>query len=123
MHFLGAVPYETFVNLLQVSAVHVYLTYPFVLSWSLLEAMSAGCSIVASSTPPVCEVITHGVTGRLVGFSDVDALAQEVIALLQDRKSARQLGRAARATVVQRYDLKTVCLPQQIAWVEGMVAR
>lgn len=123
VHFLGAVPYETFVNLLQVSAVHVYLTYPFVLSWSLLEAMSAGCSIVASSTPPVCEVITHGVTGRLVGFSDVDALAQEVIALLQDRKSARQLGRAARATVVQRYDLKTVCLPQQIAWVEGMVAR
>ncbi|MFN3919467.1 MAG: glycosyltransferase, partial [Methylohalobius sp.] len=70
VHFLGLIPYPAFVALLQLSSVHVYLTYPFVLSWSLLEAMSVGCAIAASDTPPVREAIHHGETGRLVGFFD-----------------------------------------------------
>jgi len=69
VHFLGHVPYQQFVQLLQLSTVHVYLTYPFVLSWSLLEAMSVGCAIVASDTAPLREAILHDETGRLVDFS------------------------------------------------------
>jgi glycosyltransferase involved in cell wall biosynthesis len=68
VHFLGNVPHAQFVGMLQLSSVHVYLTYPFVLGWSLIEAMSAGCAIVASDTAPVQEVIQHGETGRLVSF-------------------------------------------------------
>ncbi len=68
VHFLGVIPYEAFISLLQISTAHVYLTYPFILSWSLLEAMSAGCSIIASDTQPLQEAIEHNVTGRLVPF-------------------------------------------------------
>jgi len=75
VHFLGHVPYQHFIPLLQLSTVHVYLTYPFVLSWSLLEAMSAGCTIVASDTQPLQEAITDGQTGLLFPFFDHGALA------------------------------------------------
>ena len=70
--FLGMVDYSTFTQILCVSTVHVYLTYPFVLSWSLLEAMASGCAIVGSRTPPVEEVIEDDTTGRLVDFFDYD---------------------------------------------------
>ena len=82
VHFLGNIPYQHFIPLLQLSAVHVYLTYPFVLSWSLLEAMSVGCTIVASDTQPLREAIRHDDTGRLVDFFDVAGLTNEVCALL-----------------------------------------
>jgi glycosyltransferase involved in cell wall biosynthesis len=100
--------------------VHVYLTYPFVLSWSLLEAMSAGAAIVASDTAPVREVITHNENGRLVDFFSVGALADEVCALLDDTAARQKLGAAARMLAEERYDLKTVCLPAQQAWVQGL---
>ncbi len=122
VHFLGNLPYADFVSLLQVSTVHVYLTYPFVLSWSLLEAMSAGCAIVASDTPPLREAIRHGETGRLVGFFDVEALAGEVCALLDDAGERARLGMRARAFARARYDLASVCLPRQLAWAEGLAA-
>ena len=121
VHFLGKIPYEHFVTLLQVSSVHVYLTYPFVLSWSLLEAMSVGCAIVASDTAPVSEAIEHDQTGRLVDFFDVTALSNEVCELLDDPAARMRLGSAARARTLSRYDLKTVCLPAQLAWVEGLM--
>jgi glycosyltransferase involved in cell wall biosynthesis len=121
VHFLGNLPYGDFVSLLQVSSVHVYLTYPFVLSWSLLEAMSAGCAIVASDTPPLHEAIRHDETGRLVGFFDIDGLAGEVCALLGDADLRARLGARARAFARARYDLASVCLPRQLAWVEGLV--
>lgn len=70
VHFLGRVPYERFLAMMQVSRVHVYLTYPFVLSWSLLEAMSAGAAIVASDTDPVKEAMVDGETGLFVDFFD-----------------------------------------------------
>ena len=120
MHFLGNLPYQQFVPLLQLSAVHVYLTYPFVLSWSLLEAMSVGCAIVASATAPLREAIVHGETGRLVDFFDVPALAQQVCALLDDKPERERLGRQARAFARERYDLATACLPRQLAWVSEL---
>ena len=120
VHFLGNVPYQHFIPLLQLSTVHVYLTYPFVLSWSLLEAMSAGCAIVASDTQPLHEAIRHGDTGRLVNFFDAAALAGEVCDLLDDPAERVRLGANARAAARASYDLKTVCLPRQLAWVESL---
>lgn len=120
VHFLGRVPYGTFVKLLQLSTVHVYLTYPFVLSWSLLEAMSIGCAVVASDTAPVREVMAHGETGRLVNFFDRPALVDEVCELLDNQPVRQSLGAAARAFVRQHYDLHEVCLPAQLAWVERL---
>jgi glycosyltransferase involved in cell wall biosynthesis len=110
------------VALLQLSRVHVYLTYPFVLSWSLLEAMSVGCTIVASDTAPLREAIDHDVTGRLVDFFDGDALAGQVCELLQDALVSRRLGGQARAFAQLNYDLHAACLPRQLAWVESLAA-
>jgi len=120
VHFLGHIPYQYFVPLLQLSTVHVYLTYPFVLSWSLLEAMSVGCAIVASDTQPLREAIRHDDTGRLVDFFDVPGLANEVCALLDDPLARQRLGANARAFAQATYDLKTVCLPRQLQWVQGL---
>jgi len=119
VHFLGRIPYDRFIALLQVSRVHLYLTYPFVLSWSLMEAMSCEAAIVASDTEPVREVICHGETGRLVDFFDGEALVDEVCALLDDAGARAALGRAARRHMVGRYDLHGLCLPRQIGWVDG----
>ncbi len=117
VHFLGRIPYDQFVPLLQLSRVHVYLTYPFVLSWSLLEAMSVGAAIVASDTDPVREVIEGEQTGHLVDFFDGDALVERVAALLDDSEQRRHLGEAARRFVQARYDLRRICLPQQLDWI------
>lgn len=123
VHFLGNLPYPQFIALLQLATVHVYLTYPFVLSWSLLEAMSAGCAIVASQTPPVSEVIQHQETGWLVDFFDRQGLVDAICALLDDQMLRQRLGENARAFVQAHYDLKRVCLPRQIAWVEQLADR
>jgi glycosyltransferase involved in cell wall biosynthesis len=120
VHFVGKVPYADFLRVLQVSTVHVYLTYPFVLSWSLLEAMSAGCAIVASDTAPVREAIHHGETGQLVDFFDPAALAQQVAALCENPTERARLGAQARAFAVEHYDLETRCLPRQIEWVQRL---
>jgi glycosyltransferase involved in cell wall biosynthesis len=120
VHFLGYIPYQQFIPLLQLSTVHVYLTYPFVLSWSLLEAMSVGCAIVASDTQPLHEAIRHGETGRLVSFFDPQALADSVCDLLDKPEERAKLGAAARAFARATYDLKTVCLPRQLEWVRKL---
>ena len=115
--FLGTLPYSQFIPLLQLSSVHIYLTYPFVLSWSLLEAMSVGCAVVASDTPPVSEVITHDTNGILIDFFDSKGLAQEVSNLLDNKDLRDRLGQNARASILTNYDLHTVCLPRQIQWI------
>lgn len=122
VHFLGNLPYQQFIPLLQLSTVHVYLTYPFVLSWSLLEAMSAGCAIVASDTAPLREAIRDGDTGRLVDFFDAGALATQVAALLADAGERQRLGANARSFAQETYDLRSVCLPRQLAWVDRLAA-
>ncbi|KUF11073.1 glycosyltransferase [Pseudoponticoccus marisrubri] len=117
VHFLGRVPYDRFLSMMQVSRAHVYLTYPFVLSWSLLEAMSAQCAILASGTAPVREVMEEDETGWMVDFFDRDALVERLCALLDDAATRERLGANARAFVQQNYDLRTVCLPQHLDWV------
>ena len=120
VHFLGHVPYTVFIPLLQLSSVHVYLTYPFVLSWSLLEAMSVGCAIVASDTQPLHEAIKHNETGRLVDFFNVPKLVDEVCGLLDNPDNRARLGANARAFAQANYDLQTVCLPRQLEWVQTL---
>ena len=122
VHFLGNIAYETFIPLLQLSTVHVYLTYPFVLSWSLLEAMSVGCAIVASDTQPLHEAIKDNETGRLVNFFEAQELIYSVCSLLDDPEARKRLGENAREFARANYDLRSVCLPKQIQWVE-MVAQ
>lgn len=121
VYFLGYIPYHFLISLLQLSRVHVYLTYPFVLSWSLLEAMSAGCCIVASDTRPLHEAIRHDETGRLVNFFDTRALGEEICYLLDNPEKRATLGANARVFARANYDLKTVCLPKQLAWVDGLL--
>lgn len=116
IHFLGKLPYEQFVSVLQASMVHVYLTYPFVLSWSLLEAMSIGCSIVASDTAPVREVIDDGRNGIMVDFFQTEALAREILALLDEPAQRQALATEARASAIASYDLKRICMPEALKW-------
>jgi glycosyltransferase involved in cell wall biosynthesis len=122
VHFLGKVPYSTFLTVLQVSRVHVYLTYPFVLSWSMLEAMSAQCLIVGSKTAPVEEVIRDGENGLLVDFFSHDAISEKVIAVLEDADRFAEFRENARRTIVEKYDLRTICLPAQLRLLDQIVA-
>jgi len=117
LHFAGTLPAEQYRALLQASSAHVYLTVPFVLSWSLLDAMACGAPIVGSDTQPVREVIDGG-NGVLADFHSPEDLADKVVGLLEDRERARALGAAARATVEARYALKDL-LPRHSALVTG----
>ncbi len=119
IHFLGRVPYAHYLSLLQIARVHCYLTYPFVLSWSLTEAMAAGCYIVASDTEPVRELMRDGETGRLVPFFDQPALETALIRGLAGDADAARLKAAARQVIVDGYDLDRQSLPRLIDWVES----
>ncbi len=114
VHFLGNVPYEDYLALLARSRAHIYLTYPFVLSWSMLEAMAHGCLVIGSDTTPVSEVITHGENGFLVPFFDTRRLAESVIEVLAHPRRHRDIRQAARQTVVDRYDFSAVCWPKHL---------
>lgn len=115
VHFLGRVPYETFLSVLQISSAHIYLTYPFVLSWSMLEAMSAGCVVIGSDTSPVREVIQHGVNGFLVPFFAVDELADRVALTLKERDRLQPMREAARRHVIENFDAEQICVPRMRA--------
>lgn len=123
IHFVGRVPRNVFTKILQISSVHVYLTYPFVLSWSLLEAMSAGCVVVGSKTPPVEEVVAHNKNGFLVDFFSPDEICEYVNLAFTDKEKMAYIGREARNTIVTKYDLKSVCLPQQISLITSLAER
>jgi glycosyltransferase involved in cell wall biosynthesis len=112
VHFVGWVPHATLVRLFQVSAAHVYLTYPFVLSWSMLEAMSAGTLVIGSRTPPVEEIIEHGKNGILRDFFDVAGFADAVVDALANPTRYNTQRMEARRTIEQRFDLRRVCLPR-----------
>jgi len=119
VHFLGRLPYADFLKVLQVGRAHAYLTYPFVLSWSMVEAMSLGAHVVGSATPPVQEVITDGVNGTLVDFFDVEGWARTLTQALAEPERYAPLRAAARQHIVDHYDLRTVSLPRLMAFVLG----
>ncbi|WP_439136508.1 glycosyltransferase family 4 protein [Roseicyclus sp.] len=123
VHFLGRVPYTAYQQIIQISRAHIYLTVPFVLSWSSMEAMSMGATMIASDTAPVREVMTHGKNAVLVDFHDHDALARQVIEVLARPDDFADLGPAARAHMVANYDFSTNCLPQHIAQINGLVPK
>ena len=120
LHFLGRVPYGTYVSAMQVSKAHIYLTYPFVLSWSLLESMAMKVPVIASSTPPVLEVIEDGVNGHLVDFFDEKALTQKVVEVLEHPERQVHIRENARKTIEETFDLHTRCLPAHIQLVESL---
>jgi glycosyltransferase involved in cell wall biosynthesis len=121
--FLGTIPREAFIKVIQISACHVYLTYPFVLSWSCVEAMSMGALVVGSKTAPVEEFIEHGKNGLLVDFFNYDKIANTIIDCLKNPKKYEALKVAARKSVIKKYDLKSVCLPRQIQLLESVLGK
>ena len=120
--FTGNLAYGDYLNLLQVSACHVYFSYPFVLGWSCLEAMASGALVVGSATAPVEEVISDGETGLLVDFFDQQALVEAAAQALNHPERFGQIRQAARSSVVHRFDLETVCLPQQIQLIDRLLS-
>jgi glycosyltransferase involved in cell wall biosynthesis len=120
VHMMGQLPYADYLSLLQVSSAHVYLTYPFVLSWSLIESLAAGCLVIGSKTAPVEEAIVDGENGLLVDFFSPQAIAEKVADALRRQDELRPLREKARQTAIERYDLKRVCLPAQAALVEKL---
>ena len=118
--FAGRLNYEDYLNVLRVSTVHTYLTYPFVLSWSLVEAMAAGCAIVGSNTAPVAEALVDGENGVLCDFFDGASLAAAVTALLGDGERRRRLGKRARLDAIEYYDFRRVALPAYERMVSGL---
>lgn len=118
VHFTGHLERDEYLQLLQASTVHVYLTRPFILSWSCLEAMAAGCCLVGSATPPVEEVMEDGVNGLLANFRRPEHIAFRIKEALEDKALRERLGKAARETILERFDLKD-CLKQQIDMIYG----
>ena len=123
VHFLGKIPYARFLDVLRLSTAHVYLTYPFVLSWSLLEAMSCGCALIASNTAPVREVLQAGRNGLLVDFFSPDALAATIISVLADPVAMQPLRAKARRDIVDHFDLATRTLPRLVTLVSSLAAQ
>jgi len=117
LHFTGRLSLEEYRQVLQASAVHVYLTFPFILSWSALEAMSCGCLVVGSATPPVQEVIQDKTNGLLVDFFDVRGLAERVAMVLDNPAAFDFLRENARETVLQKYDSRLM-LERQLNFVQ-----
>lgn len=121
VHWLGHVGKQVLLDAFAVSRAHVYLTYPYVLSWSMLEAMSAGCLVIGSSTAPVTEVIEDGTNGLLVEFRDHAALSKLLVdALARPSEAFAAIRQRARQTILDRYDRDTVCLPKLVAMIEEL---
>jgi len=114
IHFTGKLKYLDYLSVLQISRVHLYLSYPFILSWSLLEALSAGCLVLGSDTAPVKEVIEHGVNGLLFPFFDTNALVATATVALAQPQDYAHLKQAARRTLQTEYDFKKVVYPQHL---------
>ena len=121
-HFLGKVPYEKYLTLLQISSAHVYLTAPFVLSWSCLEAMAAGCAVIGSDTAPVREFITHGENGLLANFFDPGEIAEQIALALKGGDQIARMRAKARQTIGERWSAERAA-KQHAALVEDLLAR
>jgi glycosyltransferase involved in cell wall biosynthesis len=122
VHFVGRVGYDALLRLFSVTTAHVYLTYPFVLSWSLLDAMACEALVIGSDTAPVREVIRDGENGFLVDFFDHNALADKLTEVCSNPNGYDGIRRAARETVLTEFDQKTVCLPAWLKLVDDVLA-
>jgi glycosyltransferase involved in cell wall biosynthesis len=109
VHFMGKAPHEQLLAAFRLSTAHVYYTYPFVLSWSLVEAMASGCYVIGSDTPPLRDAIDDGVNGRLLPFFEPDALSQALIEACRSPQGFDDLRAAARATAVARFSSRAGC--------------
>lgn len=121
LHFTGNIPYNDLITVFQASDIHIYLTIPFVLSWSMLEAMSAGCLVVASDTQPVTEIITDNENGLLVDFFNSEELADSVEKVLKNPDQYTEIRKNARKHIVEHYDYKKL-LPQHIELINNLVS-
>jgi glycosyltransferase involved in cell wall biosynthesis len=119
IHFLGRIRADDLATLYNLSDLHVYLTVPYVLSWSLMQAMATECAIVSSATAPVTEVIDHGVHGFLADFDDVEGLTEQALAVLRDPPAFRHLGTNARGRVLERYESGR-CIDQLVEFFEDL---
>ncbi len=120
-HFTGLLPRSHYRQVLQASSIHVYLTVPFVLSWSMMESMSAGCCLLASDTAPVREMLTDGVNGATVDMRDQDAIVARMEDLLDNRNLRHTLGNAARAAMINRY-AQSDALPEKKALFDRLLS-
>lgn len=120
VHFVGTLPSQEYLKLLQVSSTHVYLTYPMILSWSALDAMSTGCCIVTSNTPPVVEVMKDNYNGLLVDFFEVNQLVDKIEYALDNKNKMQSIRENARKTILDKYALKNL-LPKQIEYINNII--
>lgn len=120
--FLGRIPYDQFLSMLRISSAHIYLTYPFVLSWSMLESMSLGCCVIGSRSKPVEEVIRHGENGLLVDFFDPEDIARRTVEVLSNPAAFDGVRQNARRTVVRKYDL-ALCLKKHMELIHQMARK
>ena len=120
-HFVGLLPPAELAQLFRRSDLHVYLTVPFVLSWSLLNALACGATVLASDTAPVAEVITHGSNGLLCDFFDTDGMVTAARRVLDSPVEFASLGRAGVEMIRERYRHQ-VCLPRMTELYEQALA-
>jgi glycosyltransferase involved in cell wall biosynthesis len=121
IHFTGQVPYNFYLNVLQISSAHVYLTYPFVLSWSFIEAMACGCAIIGSDTPPVLEVLKDNENGLIVDFFSPTGIADRVDQILDRPDKMQHIRSGARNTAVAQFDFGTVMLPRWLSLMDDLM--
>jgi glycosyltransferase involved in cell wall biosynthesis len=120
VHWSGRIEYDKLISALQISKAHIYLTYPFVQSWSMVEAMGLGALVIGSKTSPVQEFIEHGKTGLLFDFFNKEQLTDQVCEVLEHPKKYEQIRINARAFISKNYDIKTICLPKQAELIESV---
>lgn len=121
VHFLGRVTHDRMIDALSVSWAHVYYTYPFILSWSLIEAMACECLILGSDTPPLHDAVEPGVNGLLNDFFDVGVLTGAMVRAVREPRAFDTLRKAARETAVRRFDSASVGIPGWLRAIDAMV--
>jgi glycosyltransferase involved in cell wall biosynthesis len=119
VHFTGRLTHQRYLRALQVSSAHVYLTYPFVLSWSAVEAMSCGCVFIGSDTAPVREIV-DGKNGVLVPFFDVEQVAERVIEAVKQPRRFAAMREQARQRVLDKYDSARICVPRAVELIRSL---
>ena len=120
IHFTGLLPFDKYIDMLNVTSAHVYLTYPFVCSWSLLNAMACGSPIIASNTAPVLEFLEDNKNALLVDFFNVEQQVEKIEYALDNRDKMEPLRKEARNLIVEKYALKDL-LPQHIEYIKSLI--